>query len=673
VFCKLKYGKAFGPVWHLNAGGAICIIQFDKVLISNCLITNNRAVSPTEHVPIGGGLYLFKSDVMVKDNTFSNNHANTGGAVFFDDSNPVFLNNTFINNSAIYGGGISTGGESYPTFKNDEFVNNSAANHGGGLLINAPSKAECQGVALTGNSAVWGGGVGVGGGELILTDCQLSGNSAELWGGGLAGDFANMFIENCTFTNNKSDWGSGAVHGDHANVDINGCEFLDNTAVLGAALHTLFSELKVDDSDFSHNLAGSGGGMHIENSDLSLDSCFFDQNETTDGRGGAIDFYADSTIFGRPYYLHVEHCSLNENRASGSSGALYIEQSDENFSMIDLLINDCEFQNNQADIFGAFRIAGNIWDFTVSNCLVTGNTSKRWVGGAGIVSGGKGKIFNSVFASNYSSFSDSTANAHGVSLGGGAEIEFFNCTFGDTSDASGIGISVRNESKAILTNSILWGCGDSPISINAGSGVGAVVDVNYCDIENGIDSVDRLDSVSTLNWGIGNIDADPLFVDASNMDFHLQNTSPCIGTGVNRIVINDKGYYSPIQDIEGNPRPNPEGSYTDIGAYENELGSPVGLGSTPGQGPNKFELHQNYPNPFNNSTMINYQLPQVGNVELSIFNILGQKVATLVSEKQSAGNYKVEWDAREFSSGIYLYRLDTVQGYFKTKKMVLIR
>ncbi len=74
-----------------------------------------------------------------------------------------------------------------------------------------------------------------------------------------------------------------------------------------------------------------------------------------------------------------------------------------------------------------------------------------------------------------------------------------------------------------------------------------------------------------------------------------------------------------------------------------------------------FELAQNYPNPFNPKTVIRYQLPVAGNVELSIYNILGNKVAVLVSGKQKAGRHEVRWDASGFSSGIYFYRLETAR------------
>ena len=60
-------------------------------------------------------------------------------------------------------------------------------------------------------------------------------------------------------------------------------------------------------------------------------------------------------------------------------------------------------------------------------------------------------------------------------------------------------------------------------------------------------------------------------------------------------------------------------------------------------------------------------------VELSVYNLLGQKVATLVDKKQQAGSYEVEWDASGFSSGVYLYKLKTSGGFEKVKKLILLK
>ncbi len=86
----------------------------------------------------------------------------------------------------------------------------------------------------------------------------------------------------------------------------------------------------------------------------------------------------------------------------------------------------------------------------------------------------------------------------------------------------------------------------------------------------------------------------------------------------------------------------------------------------------RFQLFQNYPNPFNPITMINYQLPLASDVELSIYNLLGQKVATLVDRRQNAATYQVEWDADGFASGIYYYRIKTGE-HQDIRKMVLLR
>jgi Secretion system C-terminal sorting domain/Glycosyl hydrolase family 79 C-terminal beta domain len=88
--------------------------------------------------------------------------------------------------------------------------------------------------------------------------------------------------------------------------------------------------------------------------------------------------------------------------------------------------------------------------------------------------------------------------------------------------------------------------------------------------------------------------------------------------------------------------------------------------------PEKFSLYQNYPNPFNPSTTIKYQIPKVALVNLRVFNILGQEVANLVNTKQAAGNYVVNFNAKDLTSGIYFYRLK-IDGFSRAKKMLLMK
>ena len=86
----------------------------------------------------------------------------------------------------------------------------------------------------------------------------------------------------------------------------------------------------------------------------------------------------------------------------------------------------------------------------------------------------------------------------------------------------------------------------------------------------------------------------------------------------------------------------------------------------------EYNLDQNYPNPFNPSTTISYHFAQAGFVTLKVFNILGKEVASLVSEIQNAGSYRIKFDAKNLSSGIYLYQLN-VGSFSETKKFTLMK
>ena len=88
--------------------------------------------------------------------------------------------------------------------------------------------------------------------------------------------------------------------------------------------------------------------------------------------------------------------------------------------------------------------------------------------------------------------------------------------------------------------------------------------------------------------------------------------------------------------------------------------------------PKEFGLAQNYPNPFNPSTTIKYDLPRESHVSLKLFNVLGQEVATLVSEEQKVGCKSVVWNASNFASGVYFYRLQA-GDFIAIKKLLMLR
>ena len=93
--------------------------------------------------------------------------------------------------------------------------------------------------------------------------------------------------------------------------------------------------------------------------------------------------------------------------------------------------------------------------------------------------------------------------------------------------------------------------------------------------------------------------------------------------------------------------------------------------------PDEFALHENYPNPFNPSTQIRFDLPEISNVTLTIYNLLGQKVKTFNMQSTQAGYHALNWNATNdlgapVSAGVYLYQLQT-EGFIKTKKMILLK
>ncbi|MFQ5498351.1 MAG: T9SS type A sorting domain-containing protein [Candidatus Zixiibacteriota bacterium] len=95
-------------------------------------------------------------------------------------------------------------------------------------------------------------------------------------------------------------------------------------------------------------------------------------------------------------------------------------------------------------------------------------------------------------------------------------------------------------------------------------------------------------------------------------------------------------------------------------------------GTTDAELPTTFAVDQNYPNPFNPSTTVSFALPEASDVNLTIYNVLGQEVEVLVNGEMPAGNHTIEWFADNRSSGVYFYRL-TANSFSETKKMLLLK
>ena len=321
-------------------------------------------------------------------------------------------------------------------------------------------------------------------------------------------------------------------------------------------------------------------------------------------------------------------------------------------------------------------------------------------------------------------------NNTGVSGGGifvdhNSNVILTNCTITqNTADDQGSGITMYN-SSATFNNTILWGNNTTNVEqmgINNSS-----LTITYSDIEGG--------------WeGEGNIAADPLFCNPDSSEYTLTENSPCIGTGENGVNIGALGVgcvdniapevptgllvWEADESIELSWNESPDNdfyyfilekstdsvfadyvsilttntTYTDteyelnviyyyriaavdfagnVSGYSEIVSAVVLSIEADDLVPDEFTLHQNYPNPFNPVTTLRYDLPENSYVNVTVYDMLGREIRTLVNTTQDAGFKSVIWDATNeygnpVSAGVYLYKIQAGE-FVQTKKMVLLK
>jgi len=160
---------------------------------------------------------------------------------------------------------------------------------------------------------------------------------------------------------------------------------------------------------------------------------------------------------------------------------------------------------------------------------------------------------------------------------------------------------------------------------------------------------------------------------ASNADTAQNSAQVDPGTGNFSIPVSDKIHNFEIFPINLGPN----FSNQPVLAHPGDTGIQVNLTVTsiaePTSGaPRQFTLEQNYPNPFNPTTGIRYRVSGVSTVELAVYNILGQQVATLVNEVKQPGIYTVQFDASRVPSGVYFYRMKA-GSFTSTRSMIVLK
>ncbi len=191
------------------------------------------------------------------------------------------------------------------------------------------------------------------------------------------------------------------------------------------------------------------------------------------------------------------------------------------------------------------------------------------------------------------------------------------------------------------------------------SGLGGIPQIVYNNVwGNGQDFIDCPPGIGDTTWGNNingtpcdscyNIIEAPLFVDQYAGDFHLTVSSPCIDAG------------------DPSSPPDPDGTIADMGAYYYHQPASI----------DEIESHSsliwNFPNPSKNSTTIFYSLKQNSHITISIYNIKGQLISTLVNESKPKGEYSVIYHTDKLNSGVYFYKLQT-DDISEIKKMIVIK
>jgi predicted outer membrane repeat protein len=569
----------------------------------------------------------------------------------------------------------------------------------------------------------------------VMSFCRLeygkaTGDGEDDHGGAIYCDHSSPTLTNCTLCNNSARGNGGAICCHHSDAGISHNTISSNSALQGGGIscsgssRPTISNNTIGNNEANYDFGGRGGGIFCEqNSSPTITYNTISHNLSSDYGGGIC--LVGCNDLENP--IVISHNTIHSDTADYSGGGIYCSASSSSITISRNLI-----YNNSANEHDGGAIWCSSSNPGISNNTINGNSACQQGGGVYCTSSNPA-IGSNTIASN-------------------------------SAEKDGGGIYCLNSSP-LITNTILWeNAAPGGSQILVASGNPAVV---YCDVQGG--------------WpGVGNIDADPIFVGPERGDFHIRWHSPCIDHGnpslydpdgtrsdigasyFNQdlagiaelyphnipIVIPPEGdsiyydrwafnfsdttitvdlwtcvfvpgigQYGPLhlwEDVSIDPgdsvgendvgeevtSSDPSGDYTFVAYigdhansiidssyfYFSKIGSIGGrLSRTPASHDGLTEiasmqanlatnyvLYQNYPNPFNAETNISYSLAEAGNVSLSVYDISGRLVATLVNGHEEAGEHVAAWDASQVSSGVYFYKLTTAD-YTSTKKMNLLK
>lgn len=418
--------------------------------------------------------------------------------------------------------------------------------------------------------------------------------------------------------------------------------------------------------------AEHGGGIYCADSNPKLSYLRITNNFATvyDGYGGGLYFNNSNPI--------LEYLTISNNISSDWGGGIFSYNSNLSLVNVDIMNNSTVASSGKGGGIFFHSSTANLW-----NVNVHGNSASR---GGGIFCSGSVPILQNLTVFNNSAdlgggifyqgidmsllLNTTIALNSAVENGGAVYIVssnpiFINVTITDNAaDCSGGGLFCVYSSDPILTNCILWNNSSQEIYFYENYDPNSI-SISYSDIEGGEDNIVTNDN-GFVNWLDGNIDQNPEFLTTGEYPFSLSMNSPCIDAG----IPDTTGLNLPVYDLAGNPRIF--GDTIDMGAYEWQ-----GTGIS-----NEVEAIitklSNFPNPFNPSTKIEFSIKNNSKIDLSIFNIKGQKIKTLINNEIEKGEYSIIWNGNNesgdsVSSGIYYYKLKVNNKTEVVKKCLLLK
>jgi hypothetical protein len=404
-----------------------------------------------------------------------------------------------------------------------------------------------------------------------------------------------------------------------------------------------------------------GGGIALNNSNAEISWCNI-SNNFSELYGGGINIYDSSPV--------ITGCNISGNEVIQYGGGICI------LGNSSPIITNCNIENNTSNVYGGgIQASGSA--VTISECTVGYNHAETWGGGISIHSG---SVFldHCIIERNNCLYTAVNAKGGGIFTNGGV-LTVDHCTFceNEISIDNPYGMEIHTEGNAAMTvtNSIflaVWNFW----TIVFNSTVPA--SVSYDDFTSEVPGSGTQRFMGNVPPGLGvltqvntngdtcdmyyNIFLDPLFENPGSGNYQItwanwptpdSTKSPCIDAG------------DPASPLD------PDGTITDMGAFSFNQSIPNDVAEEIST-PSGYKLCQNFPNPFNPNTQIRYSVPKTAIVELKVFNLLGQEIATLVNEEKSPGNYEINFDASNLSSGIYVYKIQ--EGSFvESKKMILLK